>query len=369
MQRSRLCCALSGCAFVAIALAGLLLAFQIRLAHAAPESVKTRVIVDLAGRQVVLPEKITAAACLIITSYEKMLLLGQSDKIGVVMNVTSPWAKKIFPQVKTFHGLAPKVATNPNVEDMLANKVDVVFFWNRPEVLAKMAQAGIPVVVTFPADQKELSTLDAFISFRKREMRMHGDIFGPEAQATADAWNRYFDEKINYVYSRTKMIPEDERPSVYYVRGPDALTTHGRYSYTWWDIKIAGGRPLSIDETKEVISRVPAEQLVAWDPDVIFMGWLDSTDVILKDNKWEHLNAVTKGKVFINPDGVYRADYGSEAPLLIMFFAKTLHPDLFRDLDMAAETKYFYSKFYHYDLSDDEVQRILTHRPPADLAQ
>lgn len=365
MQRRQLRFRCTQFAAMTVALVSVLLVYESPLAYSADETPRTRVIVDLAGRQVAIPEKITAAACLIITSYEKMLLLGQSSKLGVTMNVTSLWAKKIFPQVENFHGLAPKIATNPNVEDMLANKIDVVFFWNRPDVLSRMARAGIPVVVTFPADQKELNSLDAFIDFRKREMQMHGDIFGSEAQRIAAEWNRYFDEKINYVYSRTKLIPESERPSVYYVRGPDALTSHGRYSYTWWNIVIAGGRPLSTDETKEVISRVPAEQLVAWNPDVIFMGWLDSTDLILKDDKWKHLKAVEQGKVFINPDGVYRADYGSEAPLLIMFFAKTLYPNLFQDLDLATETKYFYSKFYHYDLTDDEVHRILTHRPPA----
>jgi len=357
---------------LAIALAMLLInvgGVQTVFAEESKPATQSRQIVDMAGRHVAIPGDIKNAACLLISSYEKMLLLGQGDKIKLVMRITSPWATKIFPSFVKSQNLEVKSAMNPNLEDMMANNVDVVFFWNRPEVIQKMATAGIPVVVTQIDDRKETDTLEAFIALRKKEMSMHADIFGAEAQSKADAWNRYFEEKVNYVYSRTKLIPDEQRLSAYYVRGPDVLTTHSKYSHTWWDMKIAGANPVASGQTKDVIDRVPAEQFLGLNPDVIFMGWLDSTDLVLKDEKWKHLNAVVNGKVFISPNGVYRWDHSSEAPLLIMFFAKTLYPALFPDLDLVAETKNFYSKFYSYELTDDEAQRILSHRPPADRLQ
>ncbi|ADK14782.1 MULTISPECIES: hypothetical protein [Clostridium] len=36
-------------------------------------------------------------------------------------------------------------------------------------------------------------------------------------------------------------MSESEKPKVYYVRGPDALTSHGRNSYTEWYVEMAGG--------------------------------------------------------------------------------------------------------------------------------
>jgi len=47
------------------------------------------------------------------------------------------------------------------------------------------------------------------------------------------------------------------------------------------------------------------------------------------------------------------------------FVAKTIHPELFQDLDMIKEIKKYYSKFYRYDLTDEEANRILKHLPPA----
>ena len=47
------------------------------------------------------------------------------------------------------------------------------------------------------------------------------------------------------------------------------------------------------------------------------------------------------------------------------FIAKTLHPDLFKDLNMIKEIKNYYSEFYNYNLTDDQANRILNHMPPA----
>ena len=43
-----------------------------------------------------------------------------------------------------------------------------------------------------------------------------------------------------------------------------------------------------------------------------------------------------------------------------IFYAKYLYPELFEDLDLAERTKNFYKEFYNYELSDEEVELILT---------
>ena len=70
-------------------------------------------------------------------------------------------------------------------------------------------------------------------------------------------------------------------------------------------------------------------------------------------------------KVYVNPAGVFSWDrYGAEGALQILWAAKTLHPELFKDVDIAAETKKFYKEFLHYDLSDKEVGYILNGLDP-----
>ncbi len=325
-----------------------------------------RVVTDVVGREVVISGRVSNTASLLIPSYEKLALLGQADKLRMTMRLRWPWAHKLFPSLGNAVHLPPGLATNPSIEDMVSNHVDLIFFWNRPEIIERMRKADIPVLVTQTSDLNAQNSLEGFLSYRKKEMLLHGNVFGPQAQRRAQEWVDYFEAKVAFVYEKTRHIPAAQRPRVYYVRGPDALMTHGKYTYTWWDITIAGGDPVTTGQTKEVIEQVPVESLIALNPEVIFMGWLDNTDLILKDSRWASLSAVRNGKVYVNPSGVYNWDFGNEAPLLILYFAKVLHPDLFQDVDIAAETKKFYAKFFDYHLSDDETRRILAHLPPAD---
>ena len=45
--------------------------------------------------------------------------------------------------------------------------------------------------------------------------------------------------------------------------------------------------------------------------------------------------------------------------LNILWLAKVLHPDLFADLDLAAEVKEYYSIFYDYELTDEQAADLL----------
>ena len=69
--------------------------------------------------------------------------------------------------------------------------------------------------------------------------------------------------------------------------------------------------------------------------------------------------------MYLVPSGVFYWDMGLQKILLVEYMAKILHPDLFDDLDMVRELKEFYSRFFSYDLSDDEAERILERKDPA----
>ena len=44
---------------------------------------------------------------------------------------------------------------------------------------------------------------------------------------------------------------------------------------------------------------------------------------------------------------------------LVLWAGKLLHPDRFRDVDVPAKTQAFYKKYYRYDLSKGDAQRIV----------
>jgi iron complex transport system substrate-binding protein len=68
---------------------------------------------------------------------------------------------------------------------------------------------------------------------------------------------------------------------------------------------------------------------------------------------------VRNKRVYVIPDGVFYWDSSSEGVLLLEYMSQKLYPELFKDLDMKQEVKTYYAKFYHYKLTDDEVNKLL----------
>lgn len=314
-------------------------------------------ITDQEGRVVTIPANVTRVAAISGQAYEKLILLNQTDKIAVTMSAWTnlPWSSRIAPQLKGI-----PIEDDPNVEDLMSKKVQVVFCRSYDGTKEKLNSTNIAAVVT----QKNSGNPDnvgSFVKYVKQEIALYGDVMGPDAKKTADEWGVYFDQKVNYVTSRTANLTDSQRPTVYYAR--DATTTQGKNSYPQFYVEMAGGKYLSGDT--EGIETITPEQLLVWDPDVIFVGRVNSTDIIMNDSKFSNLEAVQNNKVYLCPLGIVYWDYGAEGVLLMEYFAKTLHPDLFEDLNMTSEVKDYYSRFYHYNLTDDEANRILQHLPPA----
>ena len=49
-----------------------------------------------------------------------------------------------------------------------------------------------------------------------------------------------------------------------------------------------------------------------------------------------------------------------ETPLAILWAAKILYPNLFKDINIRKETRQYYKRFYDYELSDKLLEQILS---------
>ncbi len=300
-------------------------------------------ITDIVGRTVEIPANVTSVAALTGYDYERLIILNQTDKISAMYPVSGslPWAYKVAPQLKDI----PTIASmqDPNIEDLLNNKVQVVISLYFKDAIDKMTDVGIPVVVTQFAASSGNSGLppseEAFVDRAKQEMMLYGRVMGSEAEKNAGEWCRYFDQKVEYVKSRTENLNPGQRPKVFYGRGPDPQTTHTRGSYPQWYVEIAGGDYAAKNVTGEVAQTISIEQIIEWDPDFVFLGRINNTDIVMNDPRWKNIKAVQNGRVYLCPAGVAWWDYCSEGVLFMQFLAKTM--------------------------TDEEANRILKHLPPA----
>ena len=201
----------------------------------------------------------------------------------------------------------------------------------------------------------------------KKSISIMAEVIGGDAPKIANKFNEYFDGNLKRVLSKTDKIAEADRPKVLHIAdGKNLLKVDGTNTIIDEWIRVAGGQN-AVSKAGNMLE-LNAEEIININPDVIIIGRAKAPEILKKlyeDQVYVGTNAVKNKKVYVNPAGVFSWDrYGAEGALQILWAAKTLHPELFKDVDIAAETKKFYKEFLHYDLSDKEVGYILNGLDP-----
>jgi iron complex transport system substrate-binding protein len=329
------------------------------------DGVTTKMQAQQSASQAVTPEDPQRIAAIYGPSYEMLVALGVEDKIVVRADVHTdsfPWAEQVFSRISELPALE-NVHTAVNFEELMTYSPDIVFTFPRQNELNQLAAAGVAAV---PGDSyRTLSdTCDLLTTYAQA--------LGQDAIARAQAYRDYFSERLAYVSEKLSGLSQEDLPTVYYA-GMSILTTYGKYSDLMEVTAAAGGIPVSQDLEAGSRTEINLEQLMAWDPDFIFLdhgGINDGTTVeemqaeLYAAENYSVLTAVTQQQVYTVPSGVFYWDMGLQKILLVEYMAQILHPDLFQDLDMVQELMNFYQEFYGYSLTAPEAQAILSRQLP-----
>lgn len=312
-------------------------------------------IVDMAGVSVTLTSNVQKIGTARPVFCEILLALGAKDKIySTSPNLGGyPWLMQIYPGIVNLS--APFAIAGVNTEELLRNKPDVVLLLTGDKAIESIQSVGIPVVQFSMKNEAEI----------RQTVTIIGSILGGQYAKNAQNYLAYYNEKENLTTAVSSQLSEAQKPSVLVMYGVSpSFNVYG--SNTAMDLYIdwAGGRNAAAELT--TAGTVSMEQLLKWDPDVIIASVEPAAlDSMKSDASWNQLKAVKNGAVYINPKGVWTWDSKSaEMPLEFMWLAKTLHPDLYPTLNPTADLRFFFSQFFGYNLTDDEVNRIMTAQPP-----
>ncbi|OOM79526.1 ABC transporter substrate-binding protein [Clostridium sp. BL-8] len=318
-------------------------------------------ITDSSGAKVEIPSQVNNIADAWGAHNAIVAMLGAGDKITAttLTNKTKPWLFKVTPGMSKASLSFNVDATDINVEELVKIKPDVLFISSGNKNVSKITELGIPVVqVGF----KDFDSMKSCVT-------LTGDILGENGKERAEKYISYLDDKLKMITNETSKISQDKKPKVVHIADYSPLKVDGKDTIIDSWIQAAGGtNAADFSGTKEV----SIEQIMSWNPDILIVsstvGSSDrkkNLDEITSGETWKKINAVKNGKVYINPDGAFSWDrYSSEEALQIQWAAKIIQPDIFKDIDVSKETKWFYKKFFNYELSDDEVQQILNGQPP-----
>lgn len=298
-------------------------------------------------------------------SYEMLKVLGVEDRIVVRADVQTdnfPWAEEVFSKISETPYL-DNVHTSVNFEELMTYNPDMVYSFPRPSEEKQLKEAKVPYLAGQTAKKMEDTP---------QQLMAYAKTINADAVERARVYGQYYSEKLEMIRKVTDEIEDSKRPKVYYA-GMDILTTYGSYSDMPEVIRAAGGVCVSEELKAGSRTQIDYEQLMEWNPDVIFIdhGGINGGNTVervrqdlLAEKQYANLTAVQKDAVYLVPSGVFYWDMGLQKVLLVMNMAKTLHPDKFENLDMVQEVQEFYQTFFDYDLSREQAQKILDREEP-----
>jgi iron complex transport system substrate-binding protein len=329
------------------------------VAPAAPAHTQraARCVKDREGLHVCVPVRPHRIACDDILCFESLWTLGEASAVVSMRRPTARWIE-LAPHYREI-----QLFDEPNLEELLAADIDLAFVYKDTPQRELYAGAGITPIVA-QSTTRDATDLEHFLSGQLDSLRMYGQALGGSAERRAQRWIAYVRSKIDYVTARTRQLTPAQRVSAYYVRGPDVLTTHGVHTCTYWYAQLAGVDLVTGRAGMITRSTTSAEQLVRWNPDMVMLGRLYNPELVLRDARFSTLSAVQRRAVYALPGGIFFWDGGPESVLLMLWIAKTAHPELFPDLELTREIRAYYAEFYGLTLSDQQLSDLLSGRGP-----
>jgi iron complex transport system substrate-binding protein len=243
-----------------------------------------------------------------------------------------------------------------NLEAVLALKPDLILdVGSTSATFVSLAervqeQTGIPYAL-----------LDGRFAATASTLRKVGEL--THRQTEADALAAYAEQTVTTIKARIEAITPDQRPRVYYARGPRGLETGLGGSINVETIEFLGARNVAA-ERQGGLAIVSVEQVLVWNPEIIVTIDQDFAANVAHDPQWAAVAAVRAGRVHLSPKLPFGwVDFPPSVNRLIglWWLAKILYPAQFAE-DLQALTRDFYTRFYHVTPSDDAIARVLAGR-------
>ncbi|GAB6147485.1 hypothetical protein JCM10135_00260 [Stetteria hydrogenophila] len=306
-----------------------------------------RVVVDLAGREVRVPVRVERVVAVGPGALRLIVYLNASDKVVGIEECEKRWGPVGRPYIMAHPELLdlPVIGPGgpgvrlPDLEAVVKVKPDVIFMTYVDAKTADDIQAktGIPVVVLSYGKHATFSSEPLF-----KSLMLAGEILGKEERA------RQVVEFIKSTLEDLEKRTEGAVSPTVYVGGVGYKGMHGIESTeAKWPPFVAVHARSPVDELGTGHLFVDKEQILEWDPDVIFIdeGGLKLVMDDYEENPdfYNSLTAFREGRVYtVLPFNFYATNIGT-ALADAYFVGKVLYPDRFSDVDPVEKADEIYT--------------------------
>jgi iron complex transport system substrate-binding protein len=326
-------------------------------ALAAPRIARAATVKDATGRELQIPAKVERVfpagppAAILLYTLAPDLLLGwpRANRAEECAYMLPDICKR--PEVGRITGRG----NTANLESVLALKPDLILdVGSVNDTYVSLAtrtqeQTGIPYVLL---NGEFLYMSDCY---EKLGQLIRRDNDGLD-------FSDYCFQTLGIITNRIAGVTAEQRPRVYYARGPRGLTTGLGGSINVETIELLGRNVAG--GTQGGLATVSLEQVLLWNPDVIVTIDRQFAETVRSDPAWAGVKAVKDGRVHLSPKMPFGwVDFPPSVNRLIglWWLGKILYPELFKE-DLREITRGFYDKFYHVVPTNAQIDQVLAGR-------
>lgn len=312
-------------------------------------------MLDAAGRYVVVPEKVARVYAAGPPASVLVFAINPAKLVG--------WTRAFRPDEARF--LPDRYRDLPELGRLTGrgNTANVeLLLQARPELIVDVG-ATAPVFAELAARVQEQTglpylLLDGRFEAIPETLRALGHALGDKEAAERLA--AYCERALREVADRVARVPEDKRPRAYYGRGPRGLQTGLAGSINVQVMEYLGARNVA-GATRGGLVAVSLEQVLAWNPEVVFTSDPNFHREVWHDPRWQAVAAVRAKRVHLSPHlpfGWFDFPPGANRILGLYWAGKLLYPERFPE-DLRVKTAEFYRLFYHREPDAAQLDALL----------
>ena len=329
------------------------------------EESSTRIVVDHEGVEVEIPtniDRIVVGNTLPLASVLSVYLGGAEKIVGLhpasMSAAESGLLSEIYPEI-----LEAKTdfinGSEINIEELLKLDPDIVIGVPKDQA-ETIRKAGIPAL-TLSVSNWDYDVVETYVQWNN----LFDEIFG-ESEITEKV-SEYSKEAYEIIQERVSTIAEENKKKVLilYKYDDKTITTSGQNFFGQYWTDATGSINVAQDITGNNAININMEQVYAWNPDVIIITNFTSVQPedlynnTIDGEDWSTVSAVQNGQVYKMPLGLYRTfTPGADTPVTLQWFAKTIYPELFEDINIEEVTKSYYKDYHNIDMTNEQIESM-----------
>ena len=317
---------------------------------------RAAVFTDSAGRRVTLPAQITRimpagpASAVFVYALVPQKLIGWPQPLSRGQRALLPAKYARLPVIGQLGGPYPTATAS----DVMRRRPDLIVGYGTitPPTVALadriQQQTHVPYIL-----------LDDTIQLMPQLLRELGPIFGAGDHGLAVAsWAFH---AIGGLRGQLLISSSDNRPTVYYGRGPDGLETALPGSASAANIEQAGAINVAGSLGRDALIHVTRAQIIGWNPQIVIAQQRSFYNALLHRREWRSLAAVRSKKVYLapaDPFGWIDDPPGVNRAVGLYWLSALFYPDLYQQ-DLRTVAREFYQLYYGVQLTDRQLEALV----------